>query len=188
VPVTTLPALPPGPAQGLVNFVVESPAGATSKIKHDPEMDLFTLSRPLPLGMAYPHDWGFVPGTRADDGDPVDALVLAAGTTFPGMVLRVRPIAVVLLEQNKKAGRGRERNDRIVAVVAQAPRTPYRRLTDLPLRVRQELERFFIDVTFFEDKAARVLGWQGARSALALVARSRTAPTKGARRGVSNRA
>jgi inorganic pyrophosphatase len=179
-PLSTLPA---SPANGLLNFVVESPAGATSKIKYDPDLEQFTLSRPLPLGLAYPHDWGFIPGTSAEDGDPVDALVLTAGTTFPGLVLRVRPIALVLLDQNKKEGRGRERNDRIIAVVANAPRTPYRGAVDLPLRTRQELEQFFLNVTFFEKKAARVLGWEGPRSALALVARSRPAPEPRARKG-----
>jgi inorganic pyrophosphatase len=171
-----LSSLPASPAKGLLNFVVESPAGATSKIKYDPDMEQFTLSRPLPLGLVYPHDWGFVPGTRAADGDPVDALVLTAGTTFPGMVLRVRPIGLVLLEQNKKEGRGRERNDRIIAVVDNAPRTPHRRVIDLPIRVRQEVERFFLNVTFFEKKAARVLGWEGPRSAMAMAIRSRVPP------------
>jgi inorganic pyrophosphatase len=84
--------LPASPAAGLVHVVVESPRGATSKIKCDEKLAAFTLSRPLPLGLSYPHDWGFVSGTVASDGDPLDALLLSEGSTFPGMVIRARPI------------------------------------------------------------------------------------------------
>ena len=95
----------PGP--GLIHVVVESPAGATNKIKHEPGLGAFVLSRPLPLGMSYPHDWGFVPGTRAPDGDPLDALVLNEGTTYPGLIITARPIGVLRLEQNRKKRRAR---------------------------------------------------------------------------------
>src|SRR3954447_20000951 len=160
-----LPALP---ARGVIHVVVESPRGATSKIKYDAELEAFTLQRPLPLGMVYPHDWGFVPGTRAEDGDPLDALVLSEGTTFAGVVIRARPVAVVKLEQDAKtgktgrtgktgktgmtgkSGKRRERNDRVVAVPPTAPRADAEGPEDLPARVRAELERFFLDVTFFE--------------------------------------
>src|SRR4029079_9060474 len=113
-------SLPASSTDGLLNVVVEAPAGSTNKIKWEPELGSFALSRPLPLGMAYPHDWGFVPGTRAADGDPVDAMVLSEGTTYPGLVIACRPIGVLRLEQNRKQGGGRERNDRILAVAASA--------------------------------------------------------------------
>jgi inorganic pyrophosphatase len=182
---SALSQLPPSPGAGLVHVVVESPRGATSKIKYDEDLEMFTVSRPLPLGLSYPHDWGFVPGTRAEDGDPLDALVLSEGTTFPGMVLRARPIAVVKLEQDPKPSGGprkreqaRERNDRLVAVLDNAPRTEYQQPRDLPDRVREEIEHFFVDVTFFEHKHARVLGWDGPRAALALVNSTRTGRRK----------
>ena len=70
MPISTVPAR----AAGGFHVVVEAPRGATLKLKHDPELDVMTGHRPLPLGFAYPYDWGFVPGTRAADGDPVDAL------------------------------------------------------------------------------------------------------------------
>ena len=165
--------LPATPSDGLLNVVVESPAGSTTKIKWDAKMDAFGLSRPLPLGFAYPHDWGFVPGTRGPDGDPIDALVLTEGTTFPGLVLVVRPIGVVRLEQNRKRGGGRERNDRIIAVVANgARREPVRSVDELSERFRKELEQFFLDVVFFENKDAALLGWAGPSAAWDLVNRS----------------
>jgi inorganic pyrophosphatase len=164
-----LPALA-GP--GLFHVVVESPRGATSKIKYDEGLCAFTLSRYLPLGMSYPHDWGFVPGTRGEDGDPVDAFLLSEGTTFSGMVIAARPIALLGLEQNRKGTPGRERNDRILAVAAKAPRNDVQGPEDLPTRVRQEIERFFLDSVFFEHKDPRILGWEGPEAALALVRRS----------------
>jgi inorganic pyrophosphatase len=161
------------PAAGIIHVVIESPRGATAKIKYDSGLGAFTLSRPLPLGLWYPHDWGFVPGTRAEDGDPVDALVLSEGSSYPGLVIEAVPIALVTLEQDRKGKKGRERNDRIIAVPEKAPRAEYRKPGDLPARVRDELTRFFLDAVFFEDKHPRVLGWEGPEQALALVTRSR---------------
>jgi len=169
----SLQRLPASPQKGIVHVVIESPRGATTKLKFDPELEAFTLARPLPLGMSYPHDWGFVPGTRGADGDPLDALLLSEGTTYPGLVIRAVPIALVTLEQDAKTGKGRERNDRLVAVAEQAPRTEFRSPGDLPARVREEIEHFFVDVTFFEDKHAEVLGWEGPAQALAAVMRAR---------------
>jgi inorganic pyrophosphatase len=166
-------SLPSSPAEGLLNVVIESPAGATNKIKWDVEHEVFELSRPLPLGLAYPHDWGFVPSTRAGDGDPVDALVLTEGTTYPGLVIPCRPIGVVRLEQNRKQGGGRERNDRIIATAAaSARRDPLRSADDLSARYRKELEQFFLNIVAFEDKAPTLLGWGGPAEAWQLVHQS----------------
>jgi inorganic pyrophosphatase len=164
--------LPAIAAQGVFNVVIESPRGATAKLKYDPELEAFRLGRPLPLGLAYPHDWGFVPGTRGPDGDPVDALVLSEGTTYPGVVVRVRPIGLIAVEQ-RAAGGGRERNDRILGVPEKAPRAAYRSADELPGRVRDELEKFFLDVTHFEKKDVKILGWEPAAAAIALVAAAR---------------
>ena len=165
--------LRPSEGRGELRVVVESPAGATNKIKWEPKLGLFVVSRPLPLGQAYPHDWGFVPGTKAQDGDPLDALVLSEGTTYPGLVLRTRPIGVVLLEQNAAKGgrerKGRERNDRLVAVLSNAPRREIEHVKELPQRVREEIEQFFLSVTYFESKDAVILGWKGPADAWRMV-------------------
>ena len=58
----------------LVHVVVEASKGMTAKCKYDPKRGLFVLGKPLPHGLAYPYDWGFIPGTRGEDGDPLDAL------------------------------------------------------------------------------------------------------------------
>jgi len=160
------------PRPGLIQVVVESPAGATTKIKHDPQLGAFTLSRPLPLGLSYPHDWGFIPHTRGPDGDPLDALVLSEGTTYPGLVIAARPIGLLRLEQNRKKDGGRERNDRLIAVAAGSSRREVTAISELPRRIREELEQFFVNAVFFEAKEPKLLGWGGPDDAWLLVSSS----------------
>ena len=69
------------------NMVVETPRGSTVKLRYEPKTKVFTVSRALSLGLSYPFDWGFIPGTKAEDGDPVDALAIHDSATFPGVVL-----------------------------------------------------------------------------------------------------
>jgi inorganic pyrophosphatase len=150
----------PTRTEGGFHVVVESPRGATLKLKHDPKLDVFLAHRPLPLGFSYPYDWGFVPGTEAPDGDPVDALVYWDVRSAPGVVVPCRALGVLALEQDAKAG-GRERNDRILAVPLVHPRgAALRTFADLDPRVREEIEHFFTSSVFFEPKDPRVLGWQ----------------------------
>jgi inorganic pyrophosphatase len=85
-------------ADGALHVVVETPRGSAVKFKYDPTLAAFTLSRPLTLGTVYPYDWGFVPSTRAGDGDPIDAMVLWDGTSFPGLVLPTRLIGLLRVD------------------------------------------------------------------------------------------
>ena len=161
---------------GVVNAVIESPAGATAKLKWEPALQLFVLSRPLPLGMSYPHDWGFLPGTCAADGDPLDVMVLSEATSYPGLVVPARPVGVLRLEQRDEdsGGRQRQRNDRVLAVPRKAARLDVGDVSELPVRVREELERFFVDAVFFEPKDPSLLGWGGPKEAWALIQASAT--------------
>lgn len=156
---------------GSVRVVIESPRGSTVKLKYDVELHAFTLSRPLIDGLSYPFDWGFVPSTRASDGDPVDAMILWDRATFPGVVVACRLIGLLAVEQNSKQRPGtRERNDRLVAVPLNAPK--YNALTevrDVESRVREELEAFFAASVAFEGKDLKILQWAGASAAYDLV-------------------
>jgi inorganic pyrophosphatase len=172
----TLDQLPARGAGGAIHVVVESPRGSTQKLKWLPELGAFLMQRPLPLGFAYPFDWGFVPGTRAEDGDPVDALVVWDAASWPGLVIPCRPIALLALEQNRARGDGsqRIRNDRVLAVPAKDPRGAWlRSFEDLPARTREEISLFFTSAVFFEGKDPKVLGWEGPDAADALVERAR---------------
>ncbi|HEY5677557.1 MAG TPA: inorganic diphosphatase, partial [Myxococcales bacterium] len=94
--------LPPRDGDGAVRVVVEAPRGCGVKLKYDPRLGAFEYGRVLPLGLTYPYDWGFVPGTRADDGDPLDALVLGDVPSYPGVVIPSRPIGVVQVDQKNE--------------------------------------------------------------------------------------
>lgn len=169
--------VPSWDGDGALRMVVESPAGSRVKLTYDPDLGAFVLGRPLPLGIVYPFDWGFVPGTRAADGDPVDALLLLDAPTFPGVIVSVRALAVLEVEQDDRRG-GRERNDRLIVAAAEA-RRPRSRIARAE---REELEHFFTAVTTFQDKNLAILGWGSAAAAERLVERSQVRPSRRARR------
>lgn len=155
----------PARAEAGFHVVVESPRGSPVKLKLDPALGCIAVGRPLPLGFVYPYDWGFVPSTRAPDGDPVDALVYWDVASYPGVVVPCRALGVLQLEQDDGAG-GRQRNDRLLAVPLAHPRGgELREVADLPARVRDELVHFFTSAVFFEPKDPRVLGWAGPEAA-----------------------
>ena len=108
--------LPPLDAEDgtTIHVIIETPKGSRNKYAFDAERKVFQLKRVLPVGMAFPYDFGFIPSTRAEDGDPVDVLVLMDEPAFPGCLLECRVIGVIEGEQGKK--KQKERNDRIVAV------------------------------------------------------------------------
>lgn len=155
---------------GAFHVVVESPRGATVKLKFHPVLRAIVWGRPLTSGLSYPFDWGFIAGTHASDGDPVDAMVLWEGSTYPGVVVPCRALGLVKVEQDRKDAPGRERNDRVIAVPAIAPLWENRQdLMELPARLRDELAAFFLQATLFESKNAIVLGFDGASEARRLI-------------------
>jgi len=140
------------------------------KLDFDPELRVFTLAKPLMAGLTYPYDWGFIPSTKAQDGDPLDVLVIHDAQTYPGVVLRCRPVGVLEVEQASK-GR-KERNDRIFAVPERSPlETDLKDIRHLPSRAREELERFFRATNALEDKELKFLGWRGPKQAAKTVKR-----------------
>jgi len=151
-------------------FRVESPRGSALKLKYDPEHRVITLSRPLTAGLAYPYDWGFVPSTMAPDGDPLDAMVMWEGVSYPGVVLPCRAIGVLNVEQTSRTSHRRERNDRVIAVPSKAPRwDALREVADISVRTRQELEHFFLAAVAFEQRDPKTLGWGSPADALNLI-------------------
>ena len=165
--------LPPFIRGDIFRVVVESPRGASAKLKFDPACGAMTLSRPLPLGLTYPHDWGFIPGTRMADGDPLDAMLMWDSATYPGVVIPCRALGIVKVDQRKLGTTSRERNDRVVAMPLKAPRfDDVRTPRDLSARIKRELEQFFVEVTALEGKDVRILGWAGPEAAIRLIKRS----------------
>jgi inorganic pyrophosphatase len=169
-----LSRLPAQDDRGRFNAVIEVPKGSEVKLTYDPEMGAFRFSRALVLGLSYPFDWGFIPSTRAPDGDPLDVMVLLEARTFPGVVIPCRPVGVVELEQDAKNGKGRQRNDRVIAAPAGSGRSQeIQHVRELDRRLREELEQFFVSATFFEGKNPKILGWKGPKTAHQLIAQAR---------------
>src|SRR6202011_5737251 len=98
----------------IVQVVIETPKGSRNKYAFDPEQKVFELKKVWPAGMTFPYDFGFIPSTKAEDGDPTDVLVLMDEPAFPGVLVKCRVIGVIEGEQGKK--KNRQRNDRIVGV------------------------------------------------------------------------
>jgi inorganic pyrophosphatase len=163
--------LPPLTEDGDVHVVVETPRGSRAKFAYDPKLES------LLTGLTYPHDWGFVPSTKADDGDPLDIMVIHDAATFPGVVLACRVIGILQIEQKSK-GKA-ERNDRLFAVPRQShSEQAIRDIRDLSKPIRQELEKFFIATDELEDKELKIIGWKGPKVALKAIKDSTKAFSK----------
>jgi inorganic pyrophosphatase len=163
-----LVSLPARNAVGVL-VVVETPAGSRVKLKVDPELGHVSVSRPLPLGLHFPFDWGFVPSTRAEDGDPLDAMLYGTGPGQPGTVVPARLLGVLKVEQNKKEGSGRQRNDRLFLAPVPAHGDEPKDVFAFSERVRFELEDFFVWSTRWEKKDLRFLGWGSIEEAEAIL-------------------
>ncbi len=90
-----LSSLPPSPSPGLVNLVVEIPAGSRNKYEYYADAGIMALDRVLHSSVRYPFDYGFIPNTLAEDGAPLDAMVIMAEPTFAGCLIKARPIGVL---------------------------------------------------------------------------------------------
>jgi inorganic pyrophosphatase len=157
---------------GLVQVIIETPAGSRNKFAFDPVQGIFTLKKVLPAGMIFPYDFGFLPKTQAPDGDPIDVLLLMDEPAFPGVAVRARLIGVI--EGEQLDGKKKIRNDRLVAVAeANHVYAKVRRLKDLPGQWIKELETFFVNYHGLEGKAYRLLGCKGADVALQLLKSAR---------------
>jgi inorganic pyrophosphatase len=153
-----------------VHAVVETPRGSHCKLEFDAKLRVFTLAKPLFAGLTYPYDWGFIPSTQADDGDPLDVLIVHDAGTYPGLVLRCKPIGV--LEVLQTTSHGKERNDRIFAVPDRAPfEGDLQDVRRLPARAIEELEKFFEATDALEDKKLEFLGWRGPAQAIKAIKR-----------------
>src|SRR5215471_12795721 len=157
--------LPAFSETGDVHVVVETPRGSRAKFAYDPKLETFILSKSLLTGLTYPHDWGFVPSTKADDGDPLDIMVIHDAATFPGLVVTCRVIGVLQIEQKSK--NKAERNDRLFAVPRRShSERALKNVGDLTKPIRDELEKFFIATDELEDKKLSIIGWKGPKVAL----------------------
>jgi inorganic pyrophosphatase len=138
---------------------VEIPGGSRNKYEWDEELGGVVLDRRLFTSMSYPSDYGFVEGTLAADGDPLDALVLVSDPTFPGCRIRVRPVGIFHMSDEKGP------DEKVICVPLKDP--TWERLTDvhdIPPLLRDEIEHFFQVYKDLDHKGSVVTHGFGNRS------------------------
>jgi inorganic pyrophosphatase len=148
--------LPAGPqAPDIINVIVEIPGGTRNKYEFDHEGGFIRLDRVLASPLHYPADYGLIPRTFYDDGDPLDVLVLIKEPTFPGCVLIARPIGMFRMRD------GEDPDDKVLAVAYNDPLyAEYADLDDVNSHYLREVAHFFNRYKDLEGKRVEAIGWE----------------------------
>lgn len=159
---------------------VETPKNSNAKYNYDPTCGGFVLAKYLPLGLVFPYDFGFIPGTQGDDGDPLDVIVISEQSTFPGCVLRCRVIGAIKAVQRSKDGETVENDRFLVVPEASAMFGNIYRVAQLPDKVLEELQLFFVNYNKQEGKDFQPLKIRSAKDACKAIenAKSNQQPIK----------
>jgi inorganic pyrophosphatase len=169
-----LSLIPAQPKPGLLNVLIEITGGSKNKYEYDKDLNAFTLDRVLYSSVKYPYDYGFVPNTLADDGDPLDGMVLIDEPTFPGCIIVARPIGMLEMID------GGDRDEKILCVPDKDPRyAQVKSLKDLAPHRLDEIAEFFRSYKNLEKKVTEILGWQDVDSVKPLVDKCILAGKKG---------
>jgi inorganic pyrophosphatase len=142
-----------------VEVVIETPKGSAQKYDYDPGSHFFKLKKILPSGMVFPYDFGFIPDTKGEDGDPLDVIVISEFCSFPGIMIKCRIIGGIKAKQSEETGKKKMiRNDRFLAIpkcsnIFEKIKTA----KDLPDNIFKELEQFFIDYNRIEGKEFKAM-------------------------------
>jgi inorganic pyrophosphatase len=165
---------PTDAGEKLLQVIVETPRGSRNKFSFDVDQKTYSLKKVLPAGMTFPYDFGFLPRTIAEDGDPIDVLLLMDEPAFPGILVPSRLIGV--LEGEQLEGKKRIRNDRLLAVAdGSHSYQKVRKVKDLPKRWVKELEDFFVNYHALEGKQYKLLGCKGSAKAMSLIRKAEKA-------------
>jgi inorganic pyrophosphatase len=156
---------------GNLNVVIETPKGSRNKYAFDFDVGGYRLKGVLPEGAVFPFDFGSIPGTLADDGDPLDVLLLMDEPVFVGCLVECRLLGVIEAEQTEKGKT--ERNDRLIAVAAEShTHASLRSLSKLEPRLLDEIEHFFASYNKARGKEFKPLARKGPAVARRLIAKS----------------
>jgi inorganic pyrophosphatase len=159
----------PGPnCPRSVRLVVEIPKKSINKYEYDSELKLFKLSRVLYSPLHYPGDYGFIPGTIAEDSEPLDVLALVTNPSFTGCVYTVRPVGVLdMIDENEPA------HKILVVPVGDPRRKSIDDIQHVAEHVRREIEHFFEIYKELEEKKSHIEGWRNAEAACDVITESR---------------
>jgi inorganic pyrophosphatase len=153
-----------------MQVIIETPKGSAQKYDYDLNDHFFDLKKILPAGMMFPYDFGFIPGTKGMDGDPLDVILISEFNSFPGCRINCRLIGALKAKQTGEDKNKMIRNDRFIAIpkcsnIFQNIKT----IGDLPENIIKELEDFFVDYNKIEGKTFKILGKLSPKEAHKLV-------------------
>jgi inorganic pyrophosphatase len=162
--VLDLALIPAQPKFGIVNVLIEIPAGSKNKYEFDKDLNAMALDRVLSSSVQYPLDYGFIPNTLGNDGDPLDGMVMMDEPTFPGCVIAARPIGMLEMID------GGDRDEKVLCVPDKDPRyASYTSLKDVPKHRLDEIAEFFKTYKNLENKVTEILGWKDVDAVMPLV-------------------
>ncbi|MBP9701798.1 MAG: inorganic diphosphatase [Candidatus Pacebacteria bacterium] len=151
-----------------INVIIEINKGSKNKYEIDKETGLIALDRAMHTSQDYPFDYGFIPQTLWDDGDAVDVVVLTTYPLFPGVLVRVRPVAIMSMVDSGEA------DDKVIAVPVDDPRfNNVKDLADINPHTVKEIEHFFLTYKKIQNKEVTVSGFKGKKDAEAAFERGR---------------
>jgi len=151
-----------------IHAVIETPKGSASKYSYDEETQMFKLKKILPKGMVFPFHFGFIPYTKAQDGDPLDVLVLLDELSWPGCIIDCKLIGVMEATETKEDKT--VRNDRLIATAnASAKYNKIKDLNNMDEYLEKEIENFFNTYTNLEKKEFKVISKKGPDKAVELI-------------------
>ncbi|MGZ3871500.1 MAG: inorganic diphosphatase [Mucilaginibacter sp.] len=152
-----------------ITAMVECPKGFNQKFDYDPVEKQFRLSKILPAGLVFPFDFGMIPGTRGEDGDPLDIIVISESGTFPGCLIECRLIGALQAEQTERNGET-VRNDRLIGIpVVSQQFAEVNTLRQLPDAILNQVEAFFKNYNEQAGKVFKVTARLGAAEAAQLL-------------------
>lgn len=152
----------------IVDTLVEIPKGSQNKYEFDKEKRVFRLDRVLYSPFHYPAEYGYIENTLAEDGDPLDVLVLVSLPTFPGCVIETRIVGALLMSDDKG------KDEKLIGVATKDPRyQEIQSLEDIPAHTLKEIAHFFQVYKDLENKTTTIEGWKGIEVAQRILSESR---------------
>jgi len=151
--------LPASPAPGLVNLLVEIPAGSRNKYEYNPAAGVMALDRILHSSVRYPFDYGFVPNTLAEDGAPLDAMVIMEEPTFAGCLIRARPIGILDMVDS-----GAHDGKLLCVPEAGLHRRNIRSIRQIASSQLEDVAEFFRTYKSMEGRVTEISGWLDAEA------------------------
>ena len=151
-----------------INAIIETPKGCAAKYNYDKKTSLFKLKKILPRGMVFPFHFGFIPHTKAEDGDPLDVLILMDESAWPGCIIKCNIIGVLEAEETKD--NKTVRNDRLIAVAnASDQYSNIKDISELDDYLQNEMINFFNTYTNLEKKEFKIISKKDAATAMNLI-------------------